>query len=435
MTEKEIRREETGLEEREDKKKNIVEFWKRILFYNVGIKLVSIVCAVLFWLLITNIADPYKTKNFSVPVQTVHEEAISSVNQVYEIISGQTASVSIYGRRSVVDRLSETNITATADLSNLSKVNAVPVKISVSRASASDINVDCNDVLKIALENMEKRQIKVTVNCEGTPSDEYAVGECVAKPNVIEVTGGESVIDRIATVEVSVNVNGASESFRKTAEPVAYDRKHHKITSATLSFNTTNVRTLVKLVQKKEIPVNVSIKGEPAEGYEFIEVNSSPESIEVAGEQKDLKNISSITIPVDITGLREDSSELEQNIDISGYIGEDLVVPNEEDKNISIKLTIQKMQTKTLTLSRGQIKLENIGNGYSAEVDQDIKLVSLSVKGTKSALSALANNSFTGIVDCSGYGEGRHLLSLSVNLGKECTLAEDAKVYVIIRRK
>lgn len=423
------------MENREEKRKSFMDFWKRLLFYNVGIKMVSIICAVLFWLLITNIADPYKTKNFSVPVQTIHEDAISSVNQVYEIISGQTASVSIYGRRSVVDRLSESNITATADLSNLSKVNAVPIKISVSRSSASDISVDCNDVLKIALENMEKKQIKVTVNCEGTPSEEYAVGECVAKPNVIEVTGGETVIDRIATVEVSININGATESFRKTAEPVAYDAKHHKITSATLSFNTTSVRTFIRLVQKKEIPVKVKIEGTPAEGYEFVEVNSSPETIEVAGEQKTLKSISSITIPIDITGLYDDSSALEQNIDISGYIGDDLVVPNEEDKNISVKITIEKMQTKTITLSRNQLKLKNVKTGYSAEIDSGTTSVSMLVKGTKNALSTLSESALTGEVDCSGYTEGRHLLPVSVNLGNDCTLSETGRIYVVIRRE
>ena len=422
------------MENREEKKKSFMDFWKRLLFYNVGIKLVSIICAVLFWLLITNIADPYKTKNFSVPVQTIHEDAISSVNQVYEIISGQTASVSVYGRRSVVDRLSESNITATADLSNLSKVNAVPIKISVSRSSASDITVDCNDVLKIALENMEKKQIKVTVICEGTPADGYAVGKCVAKPNVIEVTGGETVIDRIATVEVSVNVNGASESFRKTAEPVAYDAKHHKITSATLSFNNTSVRSYIRLVEKKEIPVKVAIKGTPADGYEFVEVNSSPETIEVAGDQKALKSISSITIPIDITGLYDDSSALEQNIDISGYIGDDLVVPNEEDKNVSVKITIQKKQTKTITLSRSQIKLENVTSGYSAEINSETRAVSMSIKGTKSALSGLSESNLTGVVDCSGYSEGTHLLPVSIDLGKDCTLSETGRVYVVIRR-
>ncbi|MBR1742496.1 MAG: hypothetical protein IJ733_11655 [Lachnospiraceae bacterium] len=423
------------MEDREERKKSFIEFWKRMLFYNVGIKLVSIICAVVFWLLITNIADPYKTKNFSVTVQTIHEDAISSVNQVYEIISGQTASVSIRGRRSVVDKLDESDISATADLSNLSKVNAVPIKISVSRARASDISVDCNDVLKIALEEMEKKQIKVIVNCEGTPASDYAVGECIAKPNVIEVTGGESVIDRIATVEVSVNVNGASESFRKTAEPVAYDQKHHKITSATLSFNTGSVRTVIKLVQKKEVSVKIQIDGTPAEGYEFIEVNSSPETIEVAGKQKDLAEISTITIPVDITGLREDSSELEQNIDISEYISSELTVPNEEDRNVSVKITILRMQTKKIELSGNQITIENLRSGYTAEIDPDTETVSVSVRGAKKALSVLSNQSVTGIVDCSGYREGEHMLPVEIDLGDDYILEETVRVNVIIRKR
>lgn len=423
------------MEHREEKRKKFIEFWKKVLFYNVGIKLLSIVCAILFWLLITNIADPYKTKTFLVTVQTIHEEAISSVNQVYEVIDGATANVTVHGRRSIVDKLDDSDISATADLSNLSKVNAVPITASLKSRHISDVKVECSQVLKIALEEMEKKQFKVIVNCEGTPSSGYAVGECIARPNVIEVTGGESVIDRISTVEVKVNVNGASEDFRKSAEPAAYDQKHHKITSATLSFNTSKVRATVKLVQKKEVSVKIQIEGTPADGYEFVEVNSSPDTIEVAGKGKYLNEISEITIPVDITGLKSDSESLEQNIDVSGYIDERLSVPNEEDKNISVKISIQRMQTRAVKLSVSQIQLENVKNGYSAEIDEDTDSVTLSVKGTSSALSGLSDRSFTGTVDCSGYKEGRYSLPVSIHLGSDYQLENTVHVRVVIRKK
>ena len=57
---------------------NRKDFWKSLFFHNLGIKLLSCVCAILAWLLVTNIADPYKEKNFAVPVETINEDAISS---------------------------------------------------------------------------------------------------------------------------------------------------------------------------------------------------------------------------------------------------------------------------------------------------------------------------------------------------------------------
>ncbi len=422
-------------EKQDGKKKNIIDFFQGVIFHNVASKLISVICAVFFWLLITNIADPYKTKSFNVDVQILHEEAISSVHQVYEVIDGKTASVSVHGRRSVVDRLSSDSILATADLSELSSVNAVPIKVELKKHTSSDVTLDCSQVLKISLEDMESKQIKVTVNCEGSPADGYSVGECVAKPNVIEVSGGESVIDRIAYVEVSVNVNGASESFSKSAEPIAYDQKKHKITSATLSFNTKKVRTRVQILQKKSVPVKIQIQGKPAEGYEFIEVNSSPETIEVAGLKKYLDELENIVIPINISGLNSESSNLEQDFDVTKYIDSHLTVPNEEDRNISVKITIQEMEQKTIYLSANQIVFKHLKKGYTAEIKPEPEQIPLVIKSSLELLNGLTIQSLSGYVDCSGRKEGSYLLPVSINLGKEYLLERTTKVQVVIKKE
>ena len=105
---------------KQEAKKEIMEFWKQIFFHNLFTKILSIVGAVLVWIVIMNIDDPYKTKGFVVSVETINEEALHSVNKVYEVIEGSTASVSVRGKRSIVDNLEASDISATADLSELS---------------------------------------------------------------------------------------------------------------------------------------------------------------------------------------------------------------------------------------------------------------------------------------------------------------------------
>ena len=204
----------------QEKKKDIAAFWKKVLFHNLSIKILSFLGALLVWLFIVNIDDPYKTKSYMVHVDLTNEDALRSVHKVYEIVEGGTATVRVRGRRSVVDNLDASDIKATADLSELSAVNSVDIKPSLKIATSSDVELECTQVLKVSLEDMETKQVKVTVETEGTPAEGYTVGSCNAKPNVIEVSGGESVIDRIATVKVTLNVNGASDSFLKNLEPV-----------------------------------------------------------------------------------------------------------------------------------------------------------------------------------------------------------------------
>ena len=105
---------------------------KHIYLNNIGIKIGSVFFALLIWMIIINIDDPYKTRTFSVNVETINESALQSVNKVYEVIDGSTASVKVRGKKSVVDKLEASDIRATADLSDLSAVNAVAIKPSLT---------------------------------------------------------------------------------------------------------------------------------------------------------------------------------------------------------------------------------------------------------------------------------------------------------------
>ena len=101
----------------QEKKKDIAAFWKKVLFHNLSIKILSFLGALLVWLFIVNIDDPYKTKSYMVHVDLTNEDALRSVHKVYEIVEGGTATVRVRGRRSVVDNLDASGIKATADLS------------------------------------------------------------------------------------------------------------------------------------------------------------------------------------------------------------------------------------------------------------------------------------------------------------------------------
>lgn len=46
----------------------------------------------------------------------------------------------------------------------------------------------------------------ITVNSTGTPLSEYAKGEILAQPNVVQISGPESVVKRIKKVVATINL-------------------------------------------------------------------------------------------------------------------------------------------------------------------------------------------------------------------------------------
>lgn len=421
-------------ESREERKQNMIEFWKQILFHNLSTKLLSIAGAILVWVLIVNIDDPYRSKNLIVRVETINEDALHSVHKVYEVVEGSTATVTVSGKRSIIDNLTSDDIMATADLSELSSVNAVAIKVRLRQGTKSDVTLECSQVLKVSLEDMETKQFKVTVETDGTPADGYSVGECTVRPNVIEVTGGSSVIARIATVRVSLNVNGASQDFVKRLEPMAYDKRGNRVISSTLSFSDGTIRVRARLLQNKTIPVKVQIKGKPAKGYELVDAKCFPEEIEIAGTEKVLTGISELVIPVDVTGFIGTSPGLEQEIYAMDYLDGDVII-KEEYQKLSVQITLERLIRKKIQLQTTRIQMNNVQEKYIAAIYGNVRDVSLTVQGRESDLETLSDTTIMAYVDCSGLKEGTYTLPVKVDTNGLGKLVRGAKVRIIITKR
>ena len=58
---------------------------------NLFLKVLSVIMAFLFWLVIINMIDPTVAKTFrDIPVEILNENVITSANQVFEVESGDT---------------------------------------------------------------------------------------------------------------------------------------------------------------------------------------------------------------------------------------------------------------------------------------------------------------------------------------------------------
>lgn len=404
----------------------------RLFFNNAGIKICSTIIAVIAWAIIINIDDPYKTRSFNVEVETINESALNSVNKVYEVIEGSNAIVKVKGKKSVVDKLTASDIRAVADLSSLSAVNAVAIQPSLRKVVASDVIMECGQVLKVSLENRESKQVKVTVVANGTPGEGYTVGECSAKPNMVEVAGGESAVGQIESVKVFLNVNGATEDFSKRLVPVAYDEDDNKVESSTLSFSNDLVRVYAHILEEKTIPVKVKIIGKPADGYVYTSTDCLPERVRIAGSTRQLSHISNITITVDISDMTTSSQNLEQDIYISDYLPKG-ITPVDESETVSIRITLEQVIKKDIEITSYDIGFSSLENNLGAEIVDDMDKVNITLSGRISILNGITKDNVNAVIDCSNLDEGVYTLPVGIkNLNNECKILETDRLRVRI---
>ena len=148
---------------------------KEKLTKNLGMKILSLILATLSWIVIVNIDDPPRTRTFrDIVVDIQHEEAIKSLNKIYEVVEGDTVDVTVKGKRSIVDNIRVADIKAVADLSNLSYTNAVPINVTCAKP-VDQLTLGKVSTLKVALEDIDSKQFKITIAQKGTEEAGYLI--------------------------------------------------------------------------------------------------------------------------------------------------------------------------------------------------------------------------------------------------------------------
>jgi YbbR domain-containing protein len=401
---------------------------KEKLTKNLAMKLLSLFIAALAWIVIINIDDPVITKRLSnVPVEILNEDAIQSLNQVYEVVEGDTVDIRVKGKRSEVTKLKATDLVVNADLENHNDLYVVPILVTCPKYDGIDCQLTGSvQALKITLENIETTQVKITVIQEGEAAKGYHIGSALAKPNMIEVSGGKSLISRISEVRVYLNVNNVSEDFSEKLVPRAFDQDGEELDSERIAFNTSEILVAVQVLETKTVPISLEIVGEPSYGYKYIKNDYDPKQIVIAGRQNVLNGIKSIPISVDIQGK---SISIEKAIDLSENIPEAVMIVG-DDRVVTLKVSLEKMITTDFKFTTNDIKLNNIPKDMKFNFEDAANRLSVKIMGLEEDLSELKALNLEGFIDLKGLAAGSHSVEINFDLEDKYLVLSKPKIKI-----
>ena len=412
---------------------------KEKLLNNAGIKILSVLFAIMLWLLVINTEDPVVTRNFKdIKVQVINEEEISEIDKVYEIVEGGTVNITVKGRRTILDQLSSNDFIATADLAKLSDVYAVKIQVLPTKSSLKEeISITCNgnDTLKVKLEAKETKQVPVTIVTQGTPANVYEVGSdkvIVKSPNIIEVTGAKSLVKKVKEARIYVNVNNVYKDFEVVSTPVLVDSDGDEIVGAErLKKSSENVTINMKIFKTKEVGVVVDYTGSVKEGYVVDSIEYEPKTILVAGMEEDLKKVSKVEIKdIDVTGL---SGDFEPSVDISDYLP-DGVYPVDSAAVINVTVKIRKASEKIIEFTPDDILLQNTNSKYSYKIKE--QKFSLVVSGNDKTLNELELSDLAPYIDCAVLRESQdNIVPIQLNEVDGVKIKSNLNAVITVEQK
>lgn len=418
--------------------------WKKhghALTNNLGLKVIALVFSALLWLFVVNIDDPINSRVFNdIPYVVRNEEIATNDGKMFKIMDDiDSVRVVVHARRSVLNKIKSKDITAVIDLRERDPVtNIVPIKAVVNGYEENlEVTTECtpNNVM-VKVEGSTTKSFPISVSTENKQRDGYELGEMTTNPERIQITGAKSTIEDIQRVVAQIDVMGISEDCVKEAKLIIFDGNGNVMDQSAMQNNLGDkgVSVNVQVLPIKKVKLNFNVSGTPAEGYRLTGLNSEPASVEVYGTKEDLSNLTALDIPGSEINIDNLQSRKEYTVDISKYLPEGIELTEETAKNVLVTVIVEEEGTRTIFLSTGAVRLDNLQEGLSAVVETPGDL-EIRFAGEEALLEKL-NIQNAASVDLKEYTEpGTYDVPVEIELNQAITLMDTPMITITISEK
>ena len=405
---------------------------------NLGLKLLAVLFAIALWIVVVNIDDPVKPAQYTISVTQDNMDYLTSNGKYSETLGGKnTVTFTASAKRSILEKLSNTDFTAVADMEKIEYVEGdgvcrVPITITCSKYNSNTVTISSKQqYLDVTVEDLGNVQKKITASTEGTVMDGCALGDVsIVTSNLLKISGPSSVTSQISTVVATINVDGMSSDVTDTVVPVLYDADGNEIDASKLKMNLNTVTITAQILNTKDVDLSFQTKGNVASGYTLKGITYSPKKVRIKGETDVLNKVTKITIPEDVLDMSGATEDVETTVDITSYLPDGTSLVLAADAKVEVKVKIEPITTKIFEVDASAFTLENIPDETKAKITEDT--IEIEITGAKSDIEKLAADDIAGMVNLQGYGIGEHKIDAEIDVDKELYQIKTVRIPVKI---
>ncbi|MGE6857948.1 YbbR-like domain-containing protein [Bacillus sp. FSL K6-2841] len=390
----------------------------KILNNRWAVKLLALVFALLLYGAVNSAQAPTPKKigESFFPTSTTDEATLTDipVKAYYDdekyVVTGvpQTVNVTIKGSTSAVKTARQTkNFEIYADMQNLSTgTHKVELKArDVSKGLTLSINPSVTTVT-IQEKTTAEFPVETEFYNQNKIKDGYSPEQPIVNPKKVTVTGSKDVIDKISVIKAFVNLEDVDQQIEKEAKLTVYDSSGNEL-PVELSPSVVNITVPISSPSKK-VPFKIERTGSLPDGISISSIETSPSEVTVYGSQKVLDSLDFID------GVKLDLSKIKDDTEIDAEIPLPDGVKKVSPETVKIKVKVATAQEK---------KIDNVPIsvvGLSKDLTSDFVTPSsgrltLTAKGSKSAIDKLKASDVEAYINVGDLNEGTHEVTVQVN--------------------
>lgn len=372
--------------------------------------LLSVLIAFALWIYVVTVVSPESEATFyNIPVVLNNESVLVGKGLMVTSEDEPTVTLQLKGNRTDLNNLKNSDITVVADLSRINEAGNQSLSYNVSFTGGNAFEIMNQTPGHITLDVVEwtTKDVQVVPVYTGTLDLDYIDyrDQLEMDYQTVSITGPKAVVDQITQAAVEVNLDGRVETVSESLRYTLCDENGEPVDATSITTNVAEVTVTLKVLRVKEVPLLLEVSYGGGATAATSSVTQDYETIKVAGSEKMLDDLDSLTIgSVDLATISE-----------AAEMTFDIVLPTGVE-NLSgitqVNVTVDFPGLAVKTLNVGKIFVSGTPKGVTYEIGT--KMVPVTVRGPETLIEDITESNITILIDLSEAQLGENRVTAKV---------------------
>ena len=383
-------------------------WYKRTFFRRILYAVVSLIIATLIWGYVLMSQNPARQKTFSGVTPTFQSGGEADLTAKKLIVYGN-----------VVDILKDVNVTVSAPLRNISKINVKDITATVSlndvRAAGTydlEVKATCSggtvvsvepSTVTVTIDDLASRSVPVTYAYTGELPEGYWHGEPTLLDATTTLDGARNVLEKVSKAVCYIDLDNVTESVYRSVQLTLLDKDGEEIDPTGLKTIIPAVDVRMTVLPHKHVNIEYEIadRDNLSALFEITSEKLTYTSLDIAAEPEVLAELTSVgSDPVSIGGIADPGS-YSFTLTLKGLPEGAVLLGGVNANDIQLQLIVGERYAEQ-TFARVPISLVGRNDLYSYA--PSISSSDVIVRGPLRLLQSFTSSNLTLLVNVEGRG-------------------------------
>ena len=377
--------------------------------------LMSVGLALGLWLFVITVEQPESEKTYyDIPV-VLQNESILAERGLMITSEWPTVTLTLSSTRTNLNQLNETNINVIANANSIVTPGTHELTYNVSypgNIPAGSITRQSSrpDMVTLKVENKIVKQVPVVpVYAGSVPEGLLADKENVVLDNAfIEVSGPESVMEKITQAMIFVDLEGKTQTIVEECTYSLCDEAGEPVDAQGVTTNVEVVNLTLAIQRVKEVTLTVTVVDGGGATAQTSTIDVQPKTIRISGSEALLEGLDELNLGTINLGEIAEDKRLSLAITLPEGITNETGI---NEATVEVKFP----NLKTTGMSITKIDLINIPEGMEAELVT--QMLEVKLRGPKNLIDSIAAENVTVLVDLENAELGTDKYPVLINVG------------------